>query len=86
MSNSNLAEAKNISTVNPGVEDEDAEAKSRRNLRPLAQLFPYLLRYKTRVGLALIFLVMAATATLTLPLAVRRMIDQGFSARQCRAD
>lgn len=50
-----------------------------RNLRPLARLFPYLLRYKNLVTGALVALFLAAAATLVLPLAVRRMIDHGFS-------
>ncbi len=50
----------------------------RRALRPLAQLYPYLSRYRLRVAAALFFLVLAAATTLTLPLAVRRVIDKGF--------
>jgi len=51
-----------------------------RTLRPLRRLFPYLLRYR---GLAIgagISLLVAAATTLALPIAVRRMIDHGFSA------
>ena len=48
-------------------------------LRPLAGLFPYILRYKKLVGGAIVFLFVAAIATLILPTAVRRMIDNGFS-------
>ncbi|MFN3546180.1 MAG: ABC transporter transmembrane domain-containing protein [Mesorhizobium sp.] len=54
--------------------------KRRRSLKPLRKLFPYLLRYKALVGAALVFLVLAAATTLTLPIAVRRMVDHGFSA------
>ncbi len=58
----------------------DAELeKKRRSLKPLRRLFPYLLRYKIMVAGALFFLLLAAVTTLTLPLAVRRMIDKGFS-------
>ncbi|MCP4183209.1 MAG: ATP-binding cassette domain-containing protein [Hyphomicrobiales bacterium] len=53
--------------------------KSRRSLRPLAQIFPYLLRHKQRVAAALCFLLLAAATTLSLPMAVRRMVDHGFS-------
>ena len=53
--------------------------KRRRSLKPLRRLAPYLARYKGMVAAALLFLVMAAGTTLTLPLAVRRMIDHGFS-------
>jgi ATP-binding cassette subfamily B protein len=42
-------------------------------------MFPYLLRYKGLVGGALVSLCLAAIATLILPMAVRRMIDNGFS-------
>lgn len=53
--------------------------KPRRSLRPLAKLIPYVLRYRMRVALALVALVCAAMATLAVPLAARRMIDNGFS-------
>lgn len=54
---------------------------SRRSLRPLRRLFPYLMRYPRHVAAALFFLVLAAATTLTLPTAVRRMIDHGFSGQ-----
>ena len=57
---------------------EDRQA--RRSLRPLSRIFPYLGRYRGMVAGALFFLTLAAATTLTLPLAVRRMIDHGFSA------
>ncbi|TGQ67655.1 ATP-binding cassette domain-containing protein [Mesorhizobium sp. M00.F.Ca.ET.186.01.1.1] len=52
----------------------------RRSLKPLRRLFPYITGYRTLVVGALISLVIAASTTLALPLAVRRMIDHGFSA------
>ena len=48
-------------------------------LRPLAKLIPYVKTYKMQVVLALGFLLMAAITTLSLPVAVRRVIDQGFT-------
>ena len=48
-------------------------------LRPLAKLLPYVMRYKGHVIGALIFLSLAAVTTLSLPLAVRSMLDNGFS-------
>jgi ATP-binding cassette, subfamily B, bacterial len=51
-----------------------------RPLRPLARMLPYLGRHKMNVFAALIFLAAAAGTTLLLPLAVRQMIDHGFSA------
>jgi ATP-binding cassette subfamily B protein len=49
-------------------------------LRPLAALLPLFLRYRAMVAAALFFLLLATATTLTLPMAVRRMIDKGFSA------
>ncbi|MEP4754072.1 MAG: ABC transporter transmembrane domain-containing protein, partial [Nitratireductor sp.] len=57
----------------------DETEKRRRSLRPLARLLPYLKRYPGLVAGAVVFLVLAAATTLTLPLAVRRMVDHGFS-------
>ena len=50
-------------------------------LRPLASLLPYLDRYRGRALAALGALVLAALTTLVVPIAVRRMIDFGFTAR-----
>ncbi|TIW86306.1 MAG: ABC transporter, partial [Mesorhizobium sp.] len=52
----------------------------RRSLKPLRRLFPYITHYRTLVVGAIISLVIAAATTLALPLAVRRMIDHGFSS------
>lgn len=54
---------------------------SRRSVRPLTRLLPYIKRYPRLVFGALAFLLMAAVTTLSLPTAVRRMIDHGFSAQ-----
>ena len=51
-----------------------------RDLSGLRALGPFLRPYRARVVFALIALVGAAVATLVLPLAVRSMIDHGFSA------
>ncbi len=60
-----------------------AEAASRRiRVRPLLALLPYVMRYRVQVAAALVALLVAATATLVVPLAVRRMIDNGFSAER----
>lgn len=60
--------------------DVIVEVDRRRSLRPLRRILPYLSRYKGQVAGALVFLVLAAATTLTLPLAVRRMIDHGFGS------
>ena len=59
--------------------DAGARGEAAR-LRPLARILPYLARYKGMVALALIFLVISAATTLALPIAVRRMVERGFSA------
>jgi ATP-binding cassette subfamily B protein len=57
-----------------------AEVARGRSLQPLRQLLPYVIRYRKMVAGAVVSLVLAAAMTLTLPLAVGRMIDRGFPA------
>jgi ATP-binding cassette, subfamily B, bacterial len=56
-----------------------APGKGSARLRPLLELAPYVARYRGRATLALIALTVAAITTLLVPVAVRRMIDFGFS-------
>jgi ATP-binding cassette subfamily B protein len=56
------------------------------SLKPLRLLFPYVLRYRGRALFALVALIVAALATLAVPLAVRRMIDFGFSGEKSLID
>ncbi|MFS8041779.1 ABC transporter transmembrane domain-containing protein [Xanthobacter sp. AM33] len=60
--------------------DVAAARRRKANLKPLKGLAPYLSRYRGRVAAALVAILVAALATLALPLAVRRMIDFGFAA------
>ncbi len=53
---------------------------SRKSLKPLARLTPFLARYKTQIAKALIALAVASGSTLVVPIAVRRIIDHGFTA------
>ena len=46
--------------------------------KSLTGLIPFLTPYRGRIGLALMFLVMAATATLAFPVALRLLIDGGL--------
>ena len=48
------------------------------NPKSLSGLLPFLMPYRGRIGLALVFLVMAAVATLAFPLALRSLIDGGL--------
>jgi ATP-binding cassette subfamily B protein len=59
---------------------ETSADERRRSLKPLRRLFPYLGRYRGLVVGAVASLTLAAATTLALPLAVRRMIDFGFSS------
>jgi ATP-binding cassette, subfamily B, bacterial len=59
----------------------DAAAKPGRvPLGALKPLLPYAIVYRSRIVAALIALIAASAATLVVPLAVRRMVDFGFSA------
>ena len=53
--------------------------RSRVSLRALKPLAPYAFAHRGRIALALIALTIASAATLVVPIAVRRMIDFGFS-------
>ena len=57
------------------------EERRKPTLKPLARLAPYVVRYRGRALAALVALVVAALTTLIVPVAVRRMIDFGFSDR-----
>src|SRR5207237_5609409 len=76
-----------IDKSDPGVIEAavpaPADAPARRlRVRPLLALVPYVMRYRGQVIGALIALLVAAAATLAVSLAVRRMIDFGFSAER----
>ena len=51
-----------------------------KNIRSLSGLTPYLRRYRLRIALAVLFLVLAAVSTLIFPLALKSLIDEGFVA------
>src|SRR5215475_3263456 len=55
------------------------EERRKATLKPLMRLMPYVARYRGRALAALVALVVAALTTLIVPVAVRRMIDFGFS-------
>jgi ATP-binding cassette, subfamily B, bacterial len=51
------------------------------NLRPLGRLLPYLARYRNQAIIAILALLVAAGTTLIIPVAVRRVLDHGFTAQ-----
>lgn len=62
------------------TETAEETSKKRRSLKPLLSLKPLILRHKMMLALAGIALVASALTMLAVPLAVRRMIDFGFSS------
>ena len=80
MNNTAGSAARNLA---PSARPETAAAGSRKvKLRPLKLLVPYVLRYRARAAAALLALLIASIATLLLPIAVRRMIDFGFTSER----
>ncbi len=64
------------------VEQIAEEAKRRpraRSLRPLRALIPFITKYPLMIAAAFMALIVATAATLAMPVAVRFMIDNGFS-------
>ena len=55
-----------------------ASAERTRSVRPLLGLIPFVALYRGRAVATLVALTVAAAATLAVPIAVRRMIDNGF--------
>src|SRR5690349_3583819 len=73
----------NFSSDGRGLDVAGAPAPGERRkfqIRPLVRLMPYIANYRGRAFAALIALIVAALTTLVVPVAVRRMIDFGFSA------
>jgi ATP-binding cassette subfamily B protein len=58
---------------------EERGAPRRRSVRPLLAVVPFIARYRGRAAGALVALLVASLATLAVPVAVRRMIDFGFT-------
>jgi ATP-binding cassette subfamily B protein len=71
--------ARDSHILKPGTGEQELR---RGSLRSLGALTPYLLRHKGMLAAAFIALLASAGATLAVPLAVRRMIDLGFSGSE----
>jgi ATP-binding cassette subfamily B protein len=50
-----------------------------KRLKPLRGLLPFIAPYRHQIALALLFLLLAASATLAMPYAVRLLVDQGLA-------
>ena len=57
----------------------EPDGTPRRSVRPLFAMMPFIARYRARAAGALLAIVVASLATLAIPVAVRRMIDFGFT-------
>jgi ATP-binding cassette subfamily B protein len=64
----------------PAAAPPKPKPKPKPKLTPLKLLIPYVTRYRGRAAAALVALLIASLATLIVPVAVRRMIDFGFTA------
>ncbi len=62
------------------------ERSKAQNPRSLSGLLPFLKPYRARITLALMFLVLAAVATLAFPVALRGLIDGGLASGGTDAD
>ena len=67
-------------TTEPSKAGSEVEDNKRRSLRPLLTLKPLILKYKSMLVAAFVAMVVSALAMLSLPIAVRRMMDNGFGA------
>jgi ATP-binding cassette subfamily B protein len=68
-----------MSDISIDAGEAETALEGRRSPRALLTLVPYALRYKGRIVASLLALTLAAAATLAVPLALRRMIDSGFT-------
>ena len=67
------------------LEEQARRRQKSENVQPLKALMPFILQYPWRVFGAFVSLVLAAASTLTLPVAVRYVIDNGFSGTDAAA-
>ncbi len=81
MSIASKSELQPVAVANPDAAPPAKEVR-RRSIKPLLELVPFVMRYRGRAIAAVFALVIAAVATLAVPIAVRRMIDNGFDAHR----
>ncbi|MCB9994488.1 MAG: ATP-binding cassette domain-containing protein [Hyphomicrobiaceae bacterium] len=73
-----MADTSTAEPAKPGLRLLSESDKPADNLKPLRQLLPYVLRYPVRLGLTLLFLLVAAMSQLFIPVMARGLVDQGF--------
>lgn len=67
------------STEHLTLEEQAQRRPKGKSVRPLLRLLPFVLKYRLAIFLAFIALSVAAAVTLAVPVAIRRVIDEGFS-------
>ena len=67
-----------------GRKGEEQQRVDPKSLQPLRRLVPFILRYKTRVLLTLVFLLIAAVSTLVIPALAGRIVRFRFNATRGR--
>ncbi|MEM7428319.1 MAG: ABC transporter transmembrane domain-containing protein [Pseudomonadota bacterium] len=71
--------AENGATEHLSLEEQAKRRPKGKSLKPLMSLLPFVLRYKAAIVFGFISLTVAAAVALAVPIAIRRVIDQGFS-------
>ena len=61
------------------IADESAKRGKGRSVKPLRRLWPFVAKYPGTVALFLIFLVLAASLTLSIALALKAIVDCGYN-------
>ncbi len=80
-----LAITAQVITEDLADSSEKAKKNSPKKVKSLSGLWPFIAPYKAQLGLALLFLVLAASATLAIPAALKGLVDAGFSAQDLAA-
>jgi ATP-binding cassette subfamily B protein len=71
--------------VSSSSASSSSERPKSKSLKPLRALLPFLAPYNGRMAIALVALLIAAGAMLALPVALKNVIDEGFSAANAAA-
>jgi ATP-binding cassette, subfamily B, bacterial len=79
-SNTNPSDHENAATANGAAANSEARELKKGSLAALKGLLPFLRPYKKQFAMAGVALVVAAGATLAIPVAFKQMIDMGFGA------
>lgn len=59
--------------------DSNGNGKAKRDLKPLRRILPYLFRYRKQMLWALVALIVAAAAVLTIGTGLKNVVDTGFA-------